>query len=151
MSNFKKDVERAMSKHQKVTRKLPESVEQVDELSTKLLKRYDRKNATSGANLRKKMDKTIATVRKSGSGVATPKQAARFTKALDKHSNRMDGADRSQQIQLKRAQKESVSDTGWKKATRTVTDKSGAKHDPMSKAKNAAKMGLKQFINKNKK
>jgi hypothetical protein len=31
MSNFKKDVERAMSKHQKVTRKLPESVEQVDE------------------------------------------------------------------------------------------------------------------------
>ena len=28
MSNFKKDVERAMSKHQKVTRKLPESVEQ---------------------------------------------------------------------------------------------------------------------------
>jgi hypothetical protein len=85
-----------------------EEVEQVDELSTKLLKRYDRKNATSGANLRKKMDKTIATVRKSGSGVATQKQAARFTKAMDKHSNRMDGANRSQQIQLKRAQKESV-------------------------------------------
>ena len=31
MSNFKKDVEDAMSRHQKVTRKLPESVEQVDE------------------------------------------------------------------------------------------------------------------------
>jgi hypothetical protein len=35
MSNFKKDVERAMSKHQKVTRKLPESVEQVDEIVAK--------------------------------------------------------------------------------------------------------------------
>jgi hypothetical protein len=31
MSNFKKDVERAMSKHQKVTRKLPESVEHLSE------------------------------------------------------------------------------------------------------------------------
>lgn len=91
-----------------INRATKEEVEQVDELSTKLLKRYDRKNATSGANLRKTMDKTIATVRKSGSGVATPKQAARFTKAMDKHSNRMDGANRSQQTQLKRAQKESV-------------------------------------------
>jgi hypothetical protein len=91
-----------------ISRAFGEDVEQVDELSTKLLKRYDRKNATSGANLRKTMDKTIATVRKSSSGYATPKQAARFTKAMDKHSNRMDGANRSQQIQLKRAQKESV-------------------------------------------
>jgi hypothetical protein len=31
MSNFKKDVEDAMSRHQKVTRKLPESVEHLDE------------------------------------------------------------------------------------------------------------------------
>jgi len=85
-----------------------ESVEQVDELSNKLLKRYDRKAATSAANLRRKMDKTVATVRKSASGYATQKQASRFTKAMDKHSNRMDGQDRSQQIKLKRAQKESV-------------------------------------------
>ena len=35
MSNFKKDVEDAMSRHQKVTRKLPESVEQIDEIVAK--------------------------------------------------------------------------------------------------------------------
>ena len=91
-----------------INRATGEDVEQVDELSNKLLKRYDRKSATSGANLRKTMDKVTNTVRKSSSGYATQKQAARFTKAMDKHSNRMDGANRSQQIQLKRAQKESV-------------------------------------------
>jgi hypothetical protein len=37
-----------------------------------------------------------------------------------------------------------------KKVDRVVTDKSGAKHDPMSRAKNASRLGLKQFINKNK-
>ena len=103
-----KHKDKVLNRLRGINRATKEEVEQVDELSTKLLKRYDRKNATSGANLRKKMNKTADTVRKSASGYATPKQAARFTKAMDKHSNRMDGADRSQQIQLKRAQKESV-------------------------------------------
>ena len=104
-----KHKDKVLNRLRGINRATKEEVEQVDELSNKLLKRYDRKNATSGRNLRKTMDKTVATVRKSASGVATQKQAARFTKAMDKHSNRMDGADRSQQIQLKRAQKESMS------------------------------------------
>ncbi len=103
-----KHKDKVLNRLRGINRATKEEVEQVDELSTKLLKRYDRKNATSGANLRKKMNKTADTVRKSASGYATPKQAARFTKAMDKHSNRMDGANRSQQTQLKRAQKESV-------------------------------------------
>jgi hypothetical protein len=41
-----------------------------------------------------------------------------------------------------------ISDTGWRKAIRQVTDKSGAKHDPMARTKHAAKLGLKHFINK---
>ena len=91
-----KHKDKVLNRLRGINRATKEEVEQVDELSNKLLKRYDRKNATSGRNLRKTMDKTVATVRKSASGVATQKQAARFTKAMDKHSNRMDGADRSQ-------------------------------------------------------
>lgn len=85
-----------------------ESVEQVDELSDKLLKRYDRKSATSARNLRKKMNKVVDTVKKNKSGVATMNQLDRYTKAMDKHSNRMDGANRSQQTQLRRAMGESA-------------------------------------------
>ncbi len=90
------------------TKNMKEDVEQVDELSDKLLKRYDRKSATSARNLRKKMDKVVDTVKKSKSGVATTNQLDRYSKAMDKHSNRMDGANRSQQTQLRRAMGESV-------------------------------------------
>ena len=102
----------ALVKHRKTVKEDNDDAEQVDELSNKLLKRYDRKATTSATNLRKKMMKTADTVRKSGSGTATPKQAARFTKAMDKHSNRMDGLDRAQQSRLKKDQTEEVMKEG---------------------------------------